>query len=171
MFNKKVSQLKQSTKMQVKTTGQTTGKTTSCETDSTDQVAAVALEQLVQAQEKEKRAIADYQNLLRRTRDERLQLLNMANRDFLFSLIEPLENLQKSANQLGDQGLNMVMEQFRQVFDQLNIEIIDPMGKNFDLETMEVIDKKNKGKKVIEVIQRCYKLNGQVAAHAKVVLD
>ncbi len=141
------------------------------ETASLEQILVEIKTKLIQAQEKEKRAIADYQNLLRRTRDERVQLLNMANRDFLFTLIEPLENLQKSANQLSDQGLNMVMEQFKQVFNQLNIEIIDPLGKDFDVETMEVISKNNKGKKVIEVIQRCYKLNGQVAAHAKVILD
>ncbi len=127
--------------------------------------------QLAQAQEREKRALADYQNLVRRFREERLQIIKMANQDLILALIEPLENLYKASQQLNDQGLTMVMSQLNQSLASLDVEVIDPLNQPFNLDTMEVIEKKAQGKKVIQVLQRAYKLNGQIIAHAKVVLD
>lgn len=144
---------------------------TAIQPDQLEQLLLEVQDQLTAAQEKERRAIADYQNLLRRTQEERAQLIKFANRDFLLSLIEPLENLNRSAQQLNDQGLKMVVEQLKQALIQLGVEIIDPMGMDFDLELMEATDKKQHGKKVISVLQRAYKLNDQVVAHAKVGLD
>lgn len=121
--------------------------------------------------EREKRAFADYQNLVRRSRDERIQLIKMANQDILESLLEPFEHLQLAAQQLDDKGLEMVIHQFRTIFDSFGLEEIETLGKNFDVETMEVIEKQSKGIEVIKVMKKGYKLNGAVVQHAKVVLD
>ncbi len=48
---------------------------------------------------------------------------------------------------------------------------IDCLGKKFDIELMEVVDKGEKGSKVVEVVKEGYLLNDEVIQHAKVVLD
>lgn len=142
--------------------------------EQSSQLASAQLQEcqvaLHQAQEKEKRALADYQNLLRRTREERLQIIKMANKDLILSLIEPFENLHKATALINDQGLTMAVNQLWQQLAELGVEIIDPAGQKFDLNTMEVVEKKGDANKVISVVRRGYKLDGQVIGHAKVVI-
>ncbi|NCN45350.1 MAG: nucleotide exchange factor GrpE [Candidatus Pacebacteria bacterium CG10_big_fil_rev_8_21_14_0_10_36_11] len=128
-------------------------------------------EKLSQELEKEKRSLADYQNLMRRTQEERLRSIKMANRDLIESLLQPFEHLQLAAQQLQDQGLTMVTEQLKKVLADFGLEEIEVLNKEFDVETMEVIEKQQNGKKVVQVSQKGYRLNGLVIQHAKVVLD
>jgi molecular chaperone GrpE len=127
-------------------------------------------QQLQQCQEREKRALADYQNLLRRQRQDRLQLIKMTNKDLLLALLQPFDYLQKSAGQLNDQGLDMALGQLQQALSEEGLEEIEVIGKKFDLATMEVVDKRGDGDKVVEAISKAYRLNGEVLVHAKVVI-
>lgn len=127
--------------------------------------------QLSQAQEKERRALADYQNLIRRTQEERVRLIKMANVDIMEALIQPLDHLSLAATQLNDPGLNMVVGQFQQSLAQFGLEEMEAMGKKFDVETMEVVENsENDSDTVTSVVKKGYKLNGQVIQHAKVIL-
>lgn len=130
----------------------------------------VAQENFAQAQEREKRLLADYQNLQRHTREERTALIKMANKDFCLELLQPLEHLNLATTQLNDPGLNMVTEQLWKKLAEMGLEIIPVLNKKFDLETMEVVDKQNKGEKVVKIVRNGYRLNGQVIQHAQVIL-
>ncbi|MFZ5376521.1 MAG: nucleotide exchange factor GrpE [Patescibacteria group bacterium] len=121
-------------------------------------------------QEKERRAIADYQNLLRRQQDERQRLVKMAGLEIVESLLQPFEHLQLAAEQLNDQGLNMVVNQFRQALAEVGLEEIEVMGKRFDYNLMEAVEQADESTKVVKVVRRGYKLNGEVIQHAKVIL-
>ncbi|MFZ5438181.1 MAG: nucleotide exchange factor GrpE [Patescibacteria group bacterium] len=127
-------------------------------------------EQLKVASEKEKRSLADYQNLLRRTQEERLKGIKLANQSLMEDLIQPLEHLEMAAAQLNDPGLNMVLDQLKKVLVNAGLEEIEVMGKDFDVNLMEAVEKKGQGNKVIEVVRKGYKLNGVVIQHAKVTL-
>ncbi len=127
-------------------------------------------EQLKVASEKEKRSLADYQNLLRRTQEERLKGIKLANQSLMEDLIQPLEHLEMAAAQLNDPGLNMVLDQLKKVLVNAGLEEIEVMGKEFDVNLMEAVEKKGQGNKVIEVVRKGYKLNGVVIQHAKVTL-
>ncbi len=130
-----------------------------------------ALQQrLNQAQEKEKRSLADYQNLLRRTQEQRARLIKMANQELLTALLPIFENLNKACCQIDDEGLAMVKQQLWQKLQEFGLKVIDPLDQEFDLETMEVVEKQGEGETVKEVIQRGYQLNDQVIQHAKVVI-
>lgn len=126
--------------------------------------------ELEQAEEREKRLLADYQNLQRHTQEERLRLLKMANKDFCLLLLEPLEHLTLAAEHLNDDGLNMVLEQLWRRLHELGVEKLPVLGKKFDLETMEVVDKQGKAEKVIQVVKNGYSLAGEVIQHAQVIL-
>src|SRR5579859_1646107 len=130
---------------------------------------------LVDAQEDSRRAMADYQNLMRRTREERLRMVKLAGRSVIEGLIAPFEHLYLAKAQLKDPGLDMVYQQFLQALQNEGLEVVDPLGKEFDPHFMEVVskeptdDEKQIGK-VLKVVKRGYKLNGEVIEHAKVVV-
>ncbi len=125
---------------------------------------------LTESLEREKRVLADYQNLVKRNQEERVKFLQLANKGLIETLLSPLEHLSMAAEQIDDQGLNMVIRDFWQVLDEAGLEEIYPKGKKFDLETMEVVDKEGEGEKVVKVVKRGYLLNGQVIQHAKVIV-
>lgn len=128
-------------------------------------------EQLHSSTEKEKRSLADYHNLVRRTQEERMKSIQMANRDLMESLVQPFEHLQMASDQIEDQGLIMVLEQLKKVLSDFGLEEIAAIGKEFDVEIMEVVEKEANGEIVTKVVQKGYRLNGVVIQHAKVVLD
>lgn len=127
-------------------------------------------QQLLEASEREKRVLADYQNLVKRHQEDRTKIVKLANKSLVETLLAPLEHLSMAAEQIDDQGLNMVVRDFWQVLDEAGLEEIYPKGKKFDLEMMEVVDKEGDGETVAKVVKRGYKLNGQVIQHAKVVV-
>lgn len=126
---------------------------------------------LRQAQERERRALADYQNLVKRTQEDRVRMMTFANRELLSSLLQPLEHLSLAAAQLQDQGLNMVVTQFWQVLSQAGLEEIKTDDQPFNPELMEVVEAGDKKQRVIKVVKKGYQLHGQVLQHAKVILD
>ncbi len=127
------------------------------------------------AHNSELRAQADYQNLQRRTIEDRNKMARLAAKEILENILQPLDHLLLAKNQLKDKGLDMVWQQFQQVLSDQGLDEIEVMGKKFDPETMEVIDKvkvedKKQVEKVVKVTQPGYRLNGEVIRHAKVVV-
>ncbi len=129
------------------------------------------IDELNQAKQREARALADYQNLVRRTNEERSKMARFATVDFITHLIQPLSHLSLAGKQLNDVGLNMVIDQLWQVLEANGVKKIDCIDKEFNLDTMEAVEKGDKGQKVIEVVQDGYLLNNEVIQHAKVILD
>ena len=139
-----------------------------------DKIDAIQAE-VTQARENELRAIADYKNLMRRTQEDRLKMITLAGRSVIEKFLQPLEHLYLAKEQLKDQGLNMVYQQFQQALQAEGLEEIQVMGKEFDPQLMEVVDKEKatdpkQVDRVIKVTQRGYMLNGEVIQHAKVVI-
>lgn len=128
-------------------------------------------EQLQDAKRREQLALADYQNLVRRTNEERSRVARMAARNFVEDLIQPLSHLSLASEQLTDAGLTMVVSQLWQVLEQNGLKKIDALGNDFDVNTMEATESGEKGKKVIKVVSEGYTLNDEVIQHAKVILD
>lgn len=122
------------------------------------------------SRDKEQRALADYQNLVRRTQQERTKLAKFAAKSLIEDLLQPLEHLSMAADQIEDPGLNMVKTQLWQTLEQHGLEEINPLGQPFDIDTMEVVEQKDGGNTVTAVVKRGYKLHGEVIQHAKVVL-
>jgi molecular chaperone GrpE len=130
---------------------------------------------LQKAREGELRAMADYQNLVRRTQEDYGKMAKFANLTLIESLLQPLDHLYLAKEQLKDQGLNMVYQQFVQVMQEEGLEEIEVLGKVFDPATMEVVGKEHTSKqdqvdKVIKVTQRGFRLHGDVIRHAKIVV-
>jgi molecular chaperone GrpE len=125
---------------------------------------------LLQCQERERRALADYQNLQRQNQQQRANLVKLANADLLLAILEPLEHLSTANEQIQDEALKMIVNQFWKRLNEMGLEEIEVLGKKFDLETMEAVEKEGKGDKVVKVLRKGYRLNGEIIQHAQVIL-
>ena len=127
-------------------------------------------EALALCQARELRALADYQNLLRQSQKQRANLVRLANADLLLTILEPLEHLSIASQHLQDDALEMIVNQLWKRLKVIGLEDIEVLGKKFDVELMEAVEKKGKGDKVIKVLRKAYRLNGEIIQYAQVVL-
>lgn len=124
-----------------------------------------------------KRALADYQNLLKQTTREKEEFFKYALTDFLHDLLPIYDHLKMSLIALNDdevknpwvEGVKHVLKQFKEVLNDRGIEEIRTLGEKFDHHTMEALE--GKGEKVKQEVIPGYKLNGRVIRPAKVVVE
>ena len=116
------------------------------------------------------RALADYDNLVKRTEAEKAVWMSFARKDLLVKLLPVVDSLETAQRHLKDPGLDLVLAEVKKVFESEGIVEIET-NSEFDADLHEAIDTKPGGKKnmVAEVLQKGYKFNtGEVIRHAKV---
>lgn len=120
------------------------------------------------------RALADYQNLLKRFERERREVVLRANRDLLKELLPVLDILGAAQDHLKDQGLAMALSQFKGVFEKYGVKEIDARtGNKFDEhlhEATEVTDGGETGT-IAKVLKKGYRWqDGVVLRPAQVIV-
>ena len=126
-----------------------------------------------QLEEQLKRALADYQNLERRVEEERKLLGQLASAILIERFLPVLDNLENAQKHLKDQGLEMVIKQFRDVLTTEDVEEIVAAGSKFDPnlhEATSVVEGQNDGM-IAKVIRKGYKINNKVIRPAQVVVE
>jgi len=124
-----------------------------------------------------KRALADYQNLLKQTAKEKEEFVKYALTDFLYDILPVYDHLKMSlqglseeeANNAWVQGVKYVLKQFKDVLNARGVEEIKTVGEKFDHNTMEALD--GSGENVKQEVMPGYKLNGKVIRPAKVIVE
>lgn len=121
-----------------------------------------------------KRALADYQNLQRRTQEEKADWIRMATKDFILKLLPVFDTLMLATKHLNDKGLSLSVDQFLKVLSAEGVTRIETTGQDFDPMLMEVVttkevDKKDKGK-VIEEVRTGFLYNETVIRPAQVIV-
>jgi molecular chaperone GrpE len=124
---------------------------------------------------KYKRALADYQNLIKQTTKEKQEFVKYANEQFLYEILPVYDNLKMALshsdkkNDKWIEGVNYVVKQFKTVLESAGIEEIKTIGEKFDHNTMEAVE--GRGETVKQEARPGYKLRGKVIAPAKVILE
>jgi len=139
--------------------------------DSIEKRIADLEKQIITLTERERRAQADYANVLRRTQEERSNLVKFATIDIVSDLLESFEHLSLAAEQLQDAGLSMIVSKLWQTLNAHGLEELEVVGKPFNPNTMEAVaaaEDVNKEAVVKKVIRRGYSLNGKIIQFAKV---
>jgi molecular chaperone GrpE len=120
---------------------------------------------------KYRRALADYQNLERQVREDQSRFARIATQLFVEQMLTPFDHLKLAAAHLNDKGLNLVIAQFKQLFESQGLKEIEALGKQFDPMSMEAVEAREGDEdKVLEVMQPGFELNGVVVRPAKVVV-
>ncbi len=116
------------------------------------------------------RALADYDNLRKRTEIEKSEWMKFAKQEFLVKLLPVIDSLELAQNYLNDKGLELALIQFKKVLDEEGIEEIAE-GKEFNEQVHEAVDSVAGGKKgeIAEFLQKGYIFNdGDLIRPAKV---
>ena len=131
---------------------------------------------LVSWEDKYKRALADYHNLIKQQSKEKEEFVRYAVSDFLTDLIPVYDHLKLSLKGLSEeesnsawaQGVKHVLKQFRELLVARGVEEIKTVGEKFDHDIMEAID--GSGELVIQEVMPGYKLNSKLIRPAKVIV-
>ncbi|MBL7058643.1 nucleotide exchange factor GrpE [Patescibacteria group bacterium] len=124
-----------------------------------------------------KRALADYQNLVKQNVREKQEFTKYANEQLLYEIIPVYDNLKISLEHFKEggnhsswlEGVKYVVKQFADALKNMGLEEITTEGKEFNYNTMEALE--GDGKKVKKEVKSGYKLNGKVIIPAKVILE
>jgi molecular chaperone GrpE len=80
-----------------------------------------------------KRALADYQNLLRRVEADKTQFAKFANANLIARLLPSLDVIEMAASHSQDLGVQMAAKQFDQALKDEGLAVINPsLGDSFD---------------------------------------
>lgn len=145
-----------------------------------DEVEALRAE-LEQTRAQFLRARADYQNLERRSQEERREFGRYQITSMVLNLLPVLDDLER-ALEVGDQtidgaatawleGVQLVQQKFRGVLEAAGVTEIEAMGQPFDPERHEAVTTApGPDGQVIEVMRRGYMLQDRVIRPASVVV-
>ena len=125
---------------------------------------------LNQAKERELKALADYNNLIKRQTQNQAQLAQLASLSLVEKLLSPLDHLSLAAEHLNDPGIDMVVKEFWQVLNSEGLKEINPLNQEFDERTMEAVEKVSSGTKVKKVLKKGYQLHNNLIQPARVVV-
>lgn len=137
------------------------------------------------AKEKDKflRLFAEFENFKRRTSKERMELFKTAGQEVIVSLLPVMDDFERALKELAKsedkemfKGVELISNKFKETLKAKGLEQIEVgEGDNFDAEVHEAItqipapNKKLKGK-IIDVIEKGFKLGDRIIRHPKVVV-
>ncbi|SDE04350.1 molecular chaperone GrpE [Pricia antarctica] len=137
------------------------------------------------AKEKDKflRLFAEFENFKRRTSKERMDMFKTAGQEVITSLLPVLDDFDRALKELAKskdkemfKGVELIRVKLRETLRSKGLEEVEvKVGDSFDAEVHDAItqipapDKKMKGK-VVDVIERGFKLGERIIRHPKVVV-
>lgn len=115
------------------------------------------------------RALADYQNLEKRSSERITEVRQFAGEVILSRLLPVVDTFGKVKEHLNDPGLDLAYKELLSVLTEQGVERIDVLGRQFDpteMDCIEVIE--GKENTVIEEVRPGYALRGKVLRVARV---
>ncbi|MHA1541441.1 MAG: nucleotide exchange factor GrpE [Candidatus Hodarchaeales archaeon] len=129
------------------------------------------------------RALADYENLNKRTKVERLKLLKSANTDLITKFLDLADSFEKGTNSFSNssvtldvvkEGFKAVETQFFTILKNEGVQRVTCIGEKFDPAVHEVIlvrsDSSVEEDTILDEIQAGYKLDSVLLRPSKVII-
>jgi molecular chaperone GrpE len=148
----------------------------------TENVISDLEKQLEESKDKYLRLFAEFDNYKKRVMKERLDLIKNASQETILNLLPVVDDFEraKKASE-GDKptehfsdGIVLVYNKFHQILQNLGLSEMDTTGQNFDVEKHEAVSEIDLGPewsgKIIDTVQKGYKLNEKIIRYAKVVV-
>jgi len=131
------------------------------------------------------RLYSEFDNYRRRTQKERIELSKTASEDIILSLLPVMDDMERaltSTLKTGEdievvpkEGVQLIYQKFKGLLMQKGLEPISSTGEVFDVDFHDAITnipaptEDMKGK-VVDEVEKGYKLNGKVIRYSKVVV-
>lgn len=116
------------------------------------------------------RALADYQNLEKRVKLQREELVKYASGKIIYELLAVLDTLEQAEKHLKDPGLTLGVKNLWTVLAENGVKRIEVLGRKFNPHEMECVEvvENEKEDEVIEEVRAGYKLEDKVIRVAQV---
>lgn len=137
------------------------------------------------AQEKDKflRLFAEFENFKKRTSKERMDLFKTAGQEVMVALLPVMDDFDRALKELAKSedkemftGVELISNKFKETLKNKGLEEVEAKpGDAFDADVHDAItqipapDKKLKGK-IIDVVEKGFKLGDRIIRHPKVVV-
>ena len=128
------------------------------------------------------RLFSEFDNFRKRTAKEKLDLTATASESVIRDILpvlddfeRALQNMEKNGNEADMQGVTLIFNKLKDTLRKKGLEEIEAMDADFNTDEHEALtmipapEEEKKGK-VLDVIQKGYKLNGKVIRFARVVV-
>ena len=128
------------------------------------------------------RLFSEFDNFRKRTAKEKLDLTATASENVIKDILpvfddfeRALQNMEKNGNEADIQGVTLIFNKLKDTLKKKGLEEIEATDADFNTDEHEALtmipapDESKKGK-VMDVIQKGYKLNGKVIRFARVVV-
>ncbi len=139
--------------------------------------------QLALSQDQLLRSQAEFQNFRKRKEKELSDSIRFANGELLLKLLPILDNFARTLEAIEKtdnlaaikEGITLVDQSMKKQFEKFGLRPIESIGKEFDIDLHEVIssipidDEAKKGK-VIDEVEKGYKLKDKVLRFSKVII-
>ncbi len=129
------------------------------------------LQKIADLEDKYRRALADYQNLQRRTQDEKREWARFSNKEMILKLLPILDTLMLAEKHTQDKNFVLTVQQFLQALEQEGVTRIKTIGEEFNPHTMEAVSTTEGEKnKIVEEMRAGYLFYDTVLRPAQVVV-
>lgn len=137
---------------------------------------------LEELQDKYMRQVAEYSNFKKRTAKEKLEIRESVKASMLHDFLPVIDDIDRAMEHLESadveatkEGVKLIYQKFMDYLKSQDLTEIQAMGEDFNTDFHEAVtqfpvdDEAKKGK-VIDVIQKGYKINDKVVRYSKVVV-
>jgi molecular chaperone GrpE len=142
----------------------------------------VLKEELQKEKDKFLRLFAEFENFKKRTSKERIEMFKTAGQEVMTSLLPVLDDFDRALNELSKsddkemyKGVELINNKLKETLKNKGLEVLQVnKGDAFDAEVHDAItqipapNKKMKGK-IIDVVEKGFKLGDKIIRHPKVV--
>lgn len=151
------------------------------ESDSDDMIAKLEA-QIAEKDERHLRLYAEFENFKKRTRKEKLELMDTAGRKTILSLLPVLDDFDRATKQaesdeatkkVWDSGLGLIVKKMTKSLEGQGLKRMNSTGEVFNADLHEAITEipnPDMAGKVVDTVETGYLLNEKIIRHAKVVV-
>lgn len=131
------------------------------------------------------RLYSEFDNYRKRTQKEKLEFSRNASEEMITALLPVMDDMERAlvavvnagdgTEAISKEGFQLIYQKFRNLLVQKGLEPIPSIGESFDVDFHDAItnipspSEEMKGK-VIDEVEKGYKLNGKVIRYSKVVV-
>lgn len=139
--------------------------------------------QLEELNDKHMRLVAEYDNFRKRTLREKMELSKNAGENLLVNLLPVLDDFERAMQHIDSakdleavkEGIDLIYNKFQEYLKQQGVSEIETEDQEFDSEIHEAVTKipapdEDKKGKIVDCVQKGYKLNDKVIRYPKVVV-
>ena len=149
------------------------------ETETTEKIEKTIEEQLNEQKDKYLRIIAEYENRMKRNKQDAINSINLAIENIVIDLTPLLQDLEKAIEIIDKEhkiGLELIKKNMQNILKRYGIESIEPtIGEDFDHNMHQAVSSQKKEGieegKIVAILKNGFKMKQKVIIPATIIVS